>query len=92
MVADTNTLLNKESRKALQLLQGLKGTHLIIPRMGNEILSGPHISLTLPEYDIVVQLILIIAIAFISISYTGTGLLETAWQPVYKKNRGSGMD
>ncbi|KAL6209437.1 hypothetical protein ACLB2K_020379 [Fragaria x ananassa] len=33
MVADTNTLLNKESRKALQLLQGLKGTHLIIPRM-----------------------------------------------------------
>ncbi|KAL6213810.1 hypothetical protein ACLB2K_013249 [Fragaria x ananassa] len=33
MAADTNTLLNKESRKALQLLQGLKGTHLIIPRM-----------------------------------------------------------
>ncbi|PRQ24416.1 putative transcription factor interactor and regulator FHA-SMAD family [Rosa chinensis] len=33
MVADTNTLLHKESRKSLQLLQGLKGTHLIIPRM-----------------------------------------------------------
>ncbi|XP_050364166.1 FHA domain-containing protein PS1 [Argentina anserina] len=33
MVADTNTLLDKESRKALQFLQGLKGTHLIIPKM-----------------------------------------------------------
>ncbi|XP_059454031.1 FHA domain-containing protein PS1 isoform X2 [Corylus avellana] len=33
MVVDTTTLLNKESRKSLLLLQGLKGTHLIIPRM-----------------------------------------------------------
>ncbi|GAU15924.1 hypothetical protein TSUD_41470, partial [Trifolium subterraneum] len=32
MVVDTASLLNKESRKALQLLQGLKGTHLIIPQ------------------------------------------------------------
>ncbi|KAL5704171.1 hypothetical protein ACHQM5_022635 [Ranunculus cassubicifolius] len=32
MVADTNSLLNKESRKSLQLLYGLKGTRLIIPR------------------------------------------------------------
>ncbi|KAL5558487.1 hypothetical protein UlMin_034698 [Ulmus minor] len=33
MVVDTATLLDKESRKLLQLLQGLKGTRLIIPRM-----------------------------------------------------------
>ncbi|KAK1403659.1 hypothetical protein POM88_003264 [Heracleum sosnowskyi] len=33
MVADTNSLLNKVSRKALQLLQGVKGTQLIIPRV-----------------------------------------------------------
>ncbi|XP_059299387.1 FHA domain-containing protein PS1-like isoform X2 [Lycium ferocissimum] len=33
MVADTTSLLNKESRKALQLLEGLKGTCLIIPRI-----------------------------------------------------------
>nr|DAD39280.1 TPA_asm: hypothetical protein HUJ06_013603 [Nelumbo nucifera] len=33
MVVDTTSLLNKESRKSLQLLQGLKGTQLIIPRM-----------------------------------------------------------
>ncbi|CAI8604237.1 unnamed protein product [Vicia faba] len=32
MVVDTASLLNKESRKALQLLQGLKGTRLIIPQ------------------------------------------------------------
>ncbi|XP_016503268.1 FHA domain-containing protein PS1-like [Nicotiana tabacum] len=32
-VVDTTALLNKESRKALQLLQGLKGTYLIIPRI-----------------------------------------------------------
>lgn len=49
MVADTTTLLDKESRKSLQFLQGLKGTHLIIPRMGNE--SGLHISFALPEYN-----------------------------------------
>lgn len=36
MVVDTSSLLNKESRKALQLLQGLKGTRLIIPSLGNE--------------------------------------------------------
>ncbi|KAJ7973949.1 FHA domain-containing protein PS1 [Quillaja saponaria] len=33
MVVDTSALLNKESRKSLKLLQGLKGTRLIIPRM-----------------------------------------------------------
>ncbi|XP_065882075.1 FHA domain-containing protein PS1-like [Euphorbia lathyris] len=33
MIADTASLLNKETRKALQLLQGLKGTQLIIPRI-----------------------------------------------------------
>ncbi|KAF9608489.1 hypothetical protein IFM89_009855 [Coptis chinensis] len=33
MVVDTNCLLNKESRRSLQLLQGLKGTQLIVPRM-----------------------------------------------------------
>ncbi|XP_017244092.2 FHA domain-containing protein PS1 [Daucus carota subsp. sativus] len=33
MVADTDCLLNKVSRKALQLLQGVKGTRLIIPRV-----------------------------------------------------------
>ncbi|KAL6007694.1 hypothetical protein ACLOJK_033195 [Asimina triloba] len=33
MVVDTSTLLDEESRKSLKLLEGLKGTHLIIPRM-----------------------------------------------------------
>ncbi|KAJ4826180.1 hypothetical protein Tsubulata_034277 [Turnera subulata] len=33
MVADTNSLLDKESRKSLQLLQGLKRTCLVIPDM-----------------------------------------------------------
>lgn len=33
MVADTASLVDKESRKSLQLLQGLKGTHLAIPKM-----------------------------------------------------------
>ncbi|KAK7380602.1 hypothetical protein VNO78_33117 [Psophocarpus tetragonolobus] len=33
MIVDTTSLLNKESRKALQLLQGLRGTRLIIPRL-----------------------------------------------------------
>ncbi|KAK7271024.1 hypothetical protein RJT34_26604 [Clitoria ternatea] len=33
MIVDTSSLLDKESRKALQLLQGLKGTRLIIPRL-----------------------------------------------------------
>lgn len=37
IVVDTGSLLNKESRKSLQLLQGLKGTYLIIPRTGNEL-------------------------------------------------------
>lgn len=37
MVVDATTLLNKESRKSLQLLQGLRGTRLVIPRMGNEL-------------------------------------------------------
>ncbi|MBA0650759.1 hypothetical protein Goklo_018141 [Gossypium klotzschianum] len=33
LIADTTSLLDKESRKSLKLLQGLKGTRLIIPRM-----------------------------------------------------------
>ncbi|XP_042486950.1 FHA domain-containing protein PS1-like [Macadamia integrifolia] len=33
MVVDTTCLLNKESIRSLKLLQGLKGTQLIIPRM-----------------------------------------------------------
>ncbi|KAK4279765.1 hypothetical protein QN277_011488 [Acacia crassicarpa] len=33
MVVDTASLVNKESRKGLMLLQGLKGTRLIIPRI-----------------------------------------------------------
>lgn len=37
MVVDAATLLDKKSRKSLELLQGLKGTQLIIPRMGNEV-------------------------------------------------------
>jgi len=35
MVVDTGCFLNEESRKAVQLLEGLKGTQLIIPRIGN---------------------------------------------------------
>lgn len=35
MVVDTDCFLNGESRKALQLLEGLRGTQLIIPRIGN---------------------------------------------------------
>ncbi|XP_022772396.1 FHA domain-containing protein PS1 [Durio zibethinus] len=33
MVADTTSLMDKESRKSLELLQGLKGMRLIIPRI-----------------------------------------------------------
>ncbi|KAK3119491.1 hypothetical protein QOZ80_9AG0671320 [Eleusine coracana subsp. coracana] len=33
MVADTDSLLDDESRKSIMLLKGLKGTHLIIPRI-----------------------------------------------------------
>ncbi|MQL72771.1 hypothetical protein Taro_005101 [Colocasia esculenta] len=33
MVADTSCFLEEESRKSLQLLEGLRGTYLIIPRM-----------------------------------------------------------
>ncbi|KAM0946297.1 putative transcription factor interactor and regulator FHA-SMAD family [Dioscorea sansibarensis] len=33
IVADTSCFLNEESRRSLQLLEGLKGTHLIIPMM-----------------------------------------------------------
>ncbi|KAB2013001.1 hypothetical protein ES319_D09G128200v1 [Gossypium barbadense] len=33
LIADTTSLLDKESRKSLKLLQGLKGTRLIIPGM-----------------------------------------------------------
>ena len=36
MVVDTACLLDKESRKALQLMQGLQGTSLIIPRIGKK--------------------------------------------------------
>lgn len=34
MVTDTNCLLDDESRKSIMLLQGLKGTRLIIPMIG----------------------------------------------------------
>lgn len=34
MVANTDSLLDDESRKAIMLLKGLKGTHLFIPRIG----------------------------------------------------------
>ncbi|KAF7043513.1 hypothetical protein CFC21_052852 [Triticum aestivum] len=33
MVADTDCLLDDESRKSIMLLKGIKGTHLIIPRI-----------------------------------------------------------
>ncbi|XP_009107929.1 FHA domain-containing protein PS1 isoform X1 [Brassica rapa] len=33
IVLDTSSLLHKESRKPLHLLQGLKGTHLVVPRI-----------------------------------------------------------
>ncbi|XP_066347199.1 FHA domain-containing protein PS1-like isoform X3 [Miscanthus floridulus] len=33
MVANTDSLLDDESRKAIMLLRGLKGTHLFIPRI-----------------------------------------------------------
>ncbi|CAK7323581.1 unnamed protein product [Dovyalis caffra] len=33
VVADTVSLLDTESRKSLELLQGLKGTHLVIPKL-----------------------------------------------------------
>ncbi|CAH8254140.1 unnamed protein product [Arabidopsis lyrata] len=32
IVVDTSSLLDKESRKPLHVLQGLKGTHLVVPR------------------------------------------------------------
>ncbi|KAJ4917212.1 FHA domain-containing protein PS1 [Raphanus sativus] len=32
IVLDTSSLLDKDSRKTLHLLQGLKGTHLVVPR------------------------------------------------------------
>ncbi|KAL1219440.1 FHA domain-containing protein PS1 [Cardamine amara subsp. amara] len=32
IVLDTSSLLDKESRKPLHLLQGLKGTHMVLPR------------------------------------------------------------
>lgn len=37
MVADTDSLLDDESRKSIMLLKGIKGTHLIIPRIGKSI-------------------------------------------------------
>ncbi|KAF9663660.1 hypothetical protein SADUNF_Sadunf17G0074500 [Salix dunnii] len=37
MVGDTASLVGKESRKSLQLLQGLKGTHMVIPKMDTQI-------------------------------------------------------
>ncbi|MCL7033952.1 hypothetical protein MKW94_024649 [Papaver nudicaule] len=33
MVVDTGSLLDKDSLKSIKLLEGIKGTHLIIPRM-----------------------------------------------------------
>lgn len=35
IVADASCFLTEESRRSLQLLEGLKGTHLIIPMIGN---------------------------------------------------------
>ncbi|CAF2043837.1 unnamed protein product [Brassica napus] len=37
IVLDTSSLLDKDSRKTLHLLQGLKGTHLVIPRTGRNL-------------------------------------------------------
>lgn len=34
MVVDTSCFLDEELRRSLKLLEGLKGTHLIIPRIG----------------------------------------------------------
>ncbi|CAL9098931.1 unnamed protein product [Musa textilis] len=34
IVVDANCFLDEESRRSLQLLEGLKGTHLIVPRIG----------------------------------------------------------
>ncbi|KAF9663696.1 hypothetical protein SADUNF_Sadunf17G0078900 [Salix dunnii] len=39
VVADTASLVGKESRKSLQLLQGLKGTHLVIRKMGKIVVA-----------------------------------------------------
>lgn len=43
MVVDTASLLDKESRKALQLLQGIKRTQLVIPGMGKYKLDLLHL-------------------------------------------------
>ncbi|RZC73480.1 hypothetical protein C5167_048959 [Papaver somniferum] len=40
MVVDTGCLLDKDSWKSLKLLEGIKGTHLIIPRMVIRELDG----------------------------------------------------
>lgn len=34
VVVDADCFLDEESRRSLQLLEGLKGTHLIVPRLG----------------------------------------------------------
>jgi hypothetical protein len=33
-VANTDSLLDDESRKSIMLLKGIKGTHLFVPRIG----------------------------------------------------------
>nr|XP_040242692.1 FHA domain-containing protein PS1 [Aegilops tauschii subsp. strangulata] len=40
MLADTDCLLDDESRKSIMLLKGIKGTHLIIPRIVMRELEG----------------------------------------------------
>lgn len=39
LVVDANCFLDEESTKSLQLLEGLKGTHLIIPQIGKQLNS-----------------------------------------------------
>lgn len=36
MVVDTSSLLHVESLKHLKLLEGLKGTQIVIPKIGNK--------------------------------------------------------
>lgn len=44
IVVEANCFLDEESRRSLQLLEGLKGTHLIVPRIGK-------LSLILPLFQ-----------------------------------------
>ena len=46
MVVDTSCFLDEESRKAIQLLEGVRGTRLIVPRMGEYKTLVPQFSFT----------------------------------------------